>query len=520
MPTTVTRQDPRFALARRGRNLRFPSTEAEAAGRVEYCESVDDAAAALQKVVDAGLRPTVRSSGHCYEDFVANNPNGAILDVSMLNRVSAGAGGSPPYHVQPGAMLGNIYQEFYKRANVVLPGGTCFTVTAGGHLSGGGYGVLARLHGLTVDWISAVDILTVDARGKVVSYRADRNNDPELLRALRGGQGSNFGLITGFTFQELPPAPAEVMQAGVSFDWTTMTPERFVTIVTTYGNYWAKEGQKKETWGLFGFMDLTSKSSGRLNVHALFTNSDGTVKDLSVLNDFLDRFERCKPIAEAPPGYIAHDPRQSNGGGGPFQRQLVGDSVCYGQHVLTKSTWIEATVNNNGGGSGIGGGARAKYKSAYMKKPFTEAEALALYRLLSEETSRGLIVAVDSYGGATNNPERAKDTAIPQRTSIMKLQYQTYWQDPKDDEMRLKGIRDTYTAAYSTAVADQAHLGVPFPNDHYDGCYINYPDADMLEHDFWPQLYYGHGDLYPLLQRVKKKYDPHNIFHHAMSVRL
>ena len=41
----------------------------------------------------------------------------------------------------------------------------------------------------------------------------------------------------------------------------------------------------------------------------------------------------------------------------------------------------------------------------------------------------------------------------------------------------------------------------------------------MLAHEFWPQLYYGAGDLYPFLQRVKRQYDPNNIFHHAMSVR-
>ena len=92
MATTVLRQDSRYAVAHRGRNLRFPSAEADAAGRVEYCESVEDVAGALQKVVDAGLRPTVRSSGHCYEDFVVNNPNGAILDVSLLNHVGGGEG--------------------------------------------------------------------------------------------------------------------------------------------------------------------------------------------------------------------------------------------------------------------------------------------------------------------------------------------------------------------------------------------------------------------------------------------
>jgi FAD/FMN-containing dehydrogenase len=41
----------------------------------------------------------------------------------------------------------------------------------------------------------------------------------------------------------------------------------------------------------------------------------------------------------------------------------------------------------------------------------------------------------------------------------------------------------------------------------------------MLAYQFWPQLYYGREDLYPFLQDVKQRYDPNNVFHHAMSVR-
>ena len=40
----------------------------------------------------------------------------------------------------------------------------------------------------------------------------------------------------------------------------------------------------------------------------------------------------------------------------------------------------------------------------------------------------------------------------------------------------------------------------------------------MLAYPYWPQLYYG-DRLYSFLQDVKRRYDPNNIFHHAMSVR-
>ena len=390
MPTTVSRKDPRFEIASRGRNLRFPEAAIDRVSRILYCEDPEDAAKALQQVVDAGLRPTVRSSGHCYEDFVVNNPNGAILDVSSLNHVASEANGSFPYSIEPGAMLGNIYQELYKRANVVLPGGTCFTVAAGGHVSGGGYGILARLYGITVDWLSSVEILTVDKNGKVVQRRVDARHDPELFRALRGGQGSNFGLITGFGFRELPPAPAALVQAQISFDWNTMTPEKFAKIIIGFGEYWEKHDQDAQTWGLFGFMTLNNKASGRFGISAVLSVQEGAGSDVSVLTDFLDHFQRCEPIAEAPAGYNPHE-TISRGS----SRPIIGDSVCYGEHVLVRRPWIEAATE--GGGSSFVGGVRAKYKSSYMKRTFTEEEAAVLYGMLTDARTQGLVISVDSW---------------------------------------------------------------------------------------------------------------------------
>jgi hypothetical protein len=45
------------------------STEAEGVAEIELCATAEQAAEALQRVVSAGMRPTIRSGGHCYEDF-------------------------------------------------------------------------------------------------------------------------------------------------------------------------------------------------------------------------------------------------------------------------------------------------------------------------------------------------------------------------------------------------------------------------------------------------------------------
>jgi hypothetical protein len=64
----VTRQNLCFLTLNQGHNARFPPSASDAASRIELCDTLEDIAQALQRIVSAGLRPTVRSRCHCYED--------------------------------------------------------------------------------------------------------------------------------------------------------------------------------------------------------------------------------------------------------------------------------------------------------------------------------------------------------------------------------------------------------------------------------------------------------------------
>ncbi len=126
---------------------------------------------------------------------------------------------------------------------------------------------------------------------------------------------------------------------------------------------------------------------------------------------------------------------------------------------------------------------------------------------------------MDSFGGAASNAARLEDTSDAHRDSIIKMQFTINWTDPAEDAERMGHLVRFYTALFS-ASSDGKHVGTPAFNDRTQGVYIGYPDADMMHYPYWSELLYGPGKLYPFLQRVKKKYDPNNVFHHAMSVRV
>jgi hypothetical protein len=241
-------------------------------------------------------------------------------------------------------------------------------------------------------------------------------------------------------------------------------------------------------------------------MHVQFCQPDGNVDDLTVLREFLATFDRFDPI-------LISSPRDAEVAGSLRPATHQPASAAY---TPIRMPWLEAAISDRGGG----GGARAKYKSAYMKRSFVPAEAQALYRFYSGDSiaARSSVVSIDSYGGAVNRPELVAETAIAQRSSIMKLQWQCYWRDPAEDAQHLQELDAFYTSVYTGKHVDPDHQGTPW-GDAYEGCYMNYADVDMLRYPYWPELFYGRDGLYKSLQKTKQAYDPNNVFHHAMSVR-
>lgn len=497
MPVTrITKDDDRYEALSQGFNQRWVATP----DHIAMASSTEDVIAAVEEAVGKGKRISVRSGGHCYENFVSNAEVRVIIDVSGVDQVYRDEQ-RDAFCLGAGATNWRLYTHLYRPFGVTMPGGSCYSVGAGGHISAGGFGLLSRQFGLTVDYLHAVEVVVVDKDGKARAVIAERDDEDARLRELcwahTGGGGGNFGVITRYWMRGLPRPPKNVWLSGAQISWNDLTEDRFTRLVSNYGRFFADHARHGDPYAdLFAILQLTHISKGALG---LVVQLDATKPDSE------DRLVRFYESVFAGIDVDVHHFTMQAGEHAPSLPLTVEGRIM---------PWIQATQTLNGSGEN----RRGKYKSAYHRTAFTDHHISTFHKYLSDKnyTNKEALVQIDSYGCAVNKP--GTETAVAQRDSALKLQYQTYWTDPDEDDLHLSWIRRFYAEVYRETG------GVPVPGRHTDGCYIGYPDVDLNSPDWnhsavpWSQLYYKAH--YPRLQKIKAHWDPRDVFRHTQSIRL
>jgi hypothetical protein len=196
----ISPQHARFDEARRAWNL---TIDQQPAG-VVFPESAEDVAAAVLFARERGQRIAAQGTGH------NAGPLGSLEDTILLKTERMRG-----VHIDPTARLARVEAgvlwievvEAAARHGLAALAGSSPDVGVVGYTLGGGLSFLGRKHGLCANAVRAVELVTADGR----LVRADRDNEPDLFWALRGGGGS-FGVVTAI---ELELFPVEHAYAGV-----------------------------------------------------------------------------------------------------------------------------------------------------------------------------------------------------------------------------------------------------------------------------------------------------------------
>ncbi|HKX66249.1 MAG TPA: FAD-binding oxidoreductase [Intrasporangium sp.] len=175
----------------------------------------DDVAAAVAFARASGLEIAVRGGGHSLAGH-STVEDGLVIDLQHLDRIEIDVD-ERVARVGGGATAGAVTAAAGDHGLVIGFGDTG-SVGVGGITLGGGAGFVSRAHGLTIDNLLAVELVT--AEGRVVV--ADADHHPDLFWGLRGG-GGGFGVATRFTFRlrSLPQVVGGMLVVPATVDTVT-----------------------------------------------------------------------------------------------------------------------------------------------------------------------------------------------------------------------------------------------------------------------------------------------------------
>lgn len=172
-------------------------------GVILQCRSAADVAEGIRFARAHDLVLAVRGGGHNTAGY-GTCDGGVLLDLGRLNGIQLDREAGL-VRVQGGATWSQV-DAVTQTIGMAVPGGVVSTTGVGGLTLGGGVGHLRRKHGLSIDCLRAVEVVTADGR----TIRASEDDHADLFWAVRGG-GGNFGVVTTFEFEMQPVGPEVVL---------------------------------------------------------------------------------------------------------------------------------------------------------------------------------------------------------------------------------------------------------------------------------------------------------------------
>ena len=163
---------------------------------IARCRGTADIVDAVRLARESGLEISIRGGGHNVGGRAVTE-GGLMIDLAEMKGI----------HVDPEARTvraqgGVTWAELNRETalhGLAVTGGQVSTTGIAGFTLGGGLGWLMGLHGLVVDNLLSIELIT--ATGEVLHASVDSH--PDLFWALRGG-GGNFGVAASFEYRLHP----------------------------------------------------------------------------------------------------------------------------------------------------------------------------------------------------------------------------------------------------------------------------------------------------------------------------
>ena len=156
----------------------------------------DDVALVVAYAQERGLPLVIRAGGHSMGGH-STGDGALVLDLSAMRDVEIDAVEGTAW-ADAGVLAGE-YTTASHALGLVTPFGDTGSVGVAGITLGGGVGWLVRKHGMTIDSLLAVEIVTADGRRRIASAV----EEPDLFWSVRGA-GANFGVVTRLQFRLHP----------------------------------------------------------------------------------------------------------------------------------------------------------------------------------------------------------------------------------------------------------------------------------------------------------------------------
>lgn len=148
----------------------------------------------------------MRTGGHQYCGYSSTPPVNMQIDVSETFP-------SYEYDEEKNVLRCGVshalgdWAEKNNEKGIYLPMGVCAHVNLGGHVHTGGWGMVARSHGILADRVLAFDIILASGEKERIvrpeEGKTSQHNDDVYYAVLGGGKGGDFGIVTHWEFSPL-----------------------------------------------------------------------------------------------------------------------------------------------------------------------------------------------------------------------------------------------------------------------------------------------------------------------------